>query len=118
MSDTTITRAPMLHVSEFDRMCEDAVKNGKNEVERVFQSAAAVMEYFEGKITSGELIVAKQPCVMQYNPNSCWVDISPLPDQHQWKVITLDEFEQRVRGGAKVVRPPSKAGMRHSHGLV
>ncbi len=53
-------RAPMLSSHEFDAMCAKAIEDGDNEVERVFNSAASVLEFFESLITKGVLRVAKK----------------------------------------------------------
>lgn len=54
--DPKAATAPLLSLREFDQMC---VPRGDNETERIFNAAASVMEFFEAKIASGELMVCK-----------------------------------------------------------
>lgn len=49
-----LKRKPLLSLRDFDRMREEALK-GENEHERIFNAAAAVMEYFEGMVERGHL---------------------------------------------------------------
>ena len=72
-------RAPLLSLHDFDAIRVKAVEYGENEHERVFLAASAVMEYFEAKITSGELRVVKKAKVDASIPGfiqcSCGVDV-------------------------------------------